>query len=159
ARNLSSRRERGNAHGGDAWHPRANRAALAASYGRDDAQLVARLQARVQALVEPHVLAVDVQVHEAAQRATLVAQSAANGRIAALELDDDAGHRRGLQTQLRRTVGRRAQRRRNAHTNAHGVGCSAPTGSTRTPCSLAHDSDFSTASGVPTTSRITQPRS
>ena len=32
-------------------------------------------------------------------------------------------------------------------------------GSMRTPCSLAQASDFSTASGVPTTSRMTQPRS
>src|SRR5919204_3410069 len=130
---------------------------LAARDGGHDTQLVTGVQAGLQPFLEPNVFAIQVQVHEASQCPRLVAQATANRGVAGFQLREHAGDRRSLQAELGLAVSGRAQGRRNAHANTHVV--STPTGSTRTPCSFAHDSDFSTASGVPTTSRMTQPRS
>src|SRR5690242_16015545 len=107
------------------------RGSAAASYGRHDAQLVARCQRRLQPILESHVLAIHVQVHEAPQRTRLVAQPPLDRRIARLQLVDDADDRRRLDLDLSRAVGCRAQRRWNPDPNAQAV--SAVAGSMRTP--------------------------
>src|SRR5579864_6290851 len=123
----------------------------------DNAELVAGLQRGAQSRFETHILAVHVEVHKPSQRTRFIAQPAANRGIAHLQLVDDPEHVQSLRLQLGLAVGGRTQRRRNPNPNAHAV--SAAAGSIRTPCSLAQASDLSMASCVPTTSRMTQPRS
>src|SRR4051794_31785220 len=56
-------------------HGRANVVLAAAGHGRNDRDLVAGLYVGLEALKEPHVLAVHVQVHEAADRPLVVPQA------------------------------------------------------------------------------------
>src|SRR3989475_11869214 len=72
-------------------------AALAASRDRrDDGQLVARLERRLEVRQEADVLAVDEDVHEASHLTGLVTDALLQARVAPLEIVHERGHRRPL---------------------------------------------------------------
>src|SRR3989454_412292 len=107
-------------------------AALAASRDRrDDRQLVARLERRLEVLQEADVLAVDEDVHEAPHLSGLVTDALLQARVAPLEIVHECGHRRPLRLDPpgaprvlaeRRSGERRARRSRRA---APGCGTAA----------------------------------
>src|SRR5438093_6661013 len=71
-------------------------AALASGDRRDDGQLVARLERRLEEREEADVLAVDEDVHEASHLSGLVTDTLLQARVAPLEIVHQRGHRRPL---------------------------------------------------------------
>src|SRR4051812_24301019 len=93
--------------------------ASTAGDGGEDLDLAAVLDLRLQALAEPHVLAVDVDVDEAPQRAAVVGEPLAQLRVLAVQPVEHRPDRRPLDRDLRLPAGRGAQLGRDLHRDGH----------------------------------------
>src|SRR5581483_5489295 len=81
----------------------------------DDGKVVAILDLRVELVEEADVVAVDVDVDEAAQFAFVVQQALADSRVAPFEVLDNRAHRLARRGDLVAAPGEPAQRRRNPY--------------------------------------------
>src|SRR5262249_56922208 len=87
--------------------------------GRDDGDLVARLQRGLGALKEAYVFLVHVEVDEAAHLASLVQQALLEPWILLLQILDEVAHGVGGRLHLGLVTGEGAERGRNSHEHGH----------------------------------------